>query len=133
MAQINKHALISITVGNATGFSRINFNIPEEMKFTFPLSDLFKMDIIGFNIEKIDFKEEQNKSLIIMHSTILRTKLLNAIFSFSVHKELYNSLKYLLTNEELSKSNNENSISLIKKVIESYPPMIQIVPRLNMQ
>ena len=133
MANINKNALISITRGNATGFSRINFNIPEEMKFTFPLSDLFKMDLIGFNVEKIEFKEEPNRSLIIMHSTIAKTKLLNAIFTFSVHKELFNSLKLLLSNEESSQIDNENSLSLIKKVIESCPPIIQIVPKLNLQ
>ena len=133
MATINKNALISITRGNSTGFSRINFNIPEEMKYTFPLSDLFKMEIIGFNINKIEFKEEQNKSIVIMHSSILRTKLLNAIFTFPVKKELFDNLKDLLSNNNNSQDNNEKSLNLIKKVIETCPPMIQIVPRLNLQ
>ena len=133
MGVINKNALVSITRGKASGFSRIRFNIPEEMKYTFPISDLFKMDVIGFYVEKIEFREEPNKHLILMNCSITRSKLLNAIFSFTVHSEIYNSLKLLISDDKnLSDEANDNSLSLIKKVIETYPPIIQIVPKMNM-
>ena len=133
MANVNKSALISISCGKATGFSRIRFNLPEEMRYTFPVSDLFKMDIIGFNIEKIEFKKENNQNLIIMPSSVTRTKKLNAIFSFSVHLETYEKMQDLLSKETISQDEEDEVITQIKKVIESYPPIIQIVPKMNMQ
>ena len=129
MANINKNALISITRGKSTGFSRIRFNIPEEAKYTFPVNELFKMDVVGFNITNIDFKEEANKQLILMETSITRSKLLKAIFSFAVHSEIYSALKILLANTKETPEEDEDSISLIKKVIETYPPIIQIIPK----
>ena len=130
MANINKNALVSYTRGKSTAFSRIRFNIPEEAKFTFPINELFKMDIVGFNVTSIFFKEENNKCLIVMDSNIVKSKLIKAIFSFSVHQEIYNSLK-LLMNNDFSNDDQEKTLSLIKKVIETYPPMIQIIPKNN--
>ena len=131
MANVNKSALVSITRGKATGFARIRFNIPEEMRYTFPVSDLFKMDIIGFNVEKIECKEDQGKNLILMHASIARTNKLGAIFSFPVHHEIFTKMKETLEKDSLSSQEEDNSILLIKKVIESYPPIIQIIPKIN--
>ena len=131
MAQINKNAIISITQGKATGFSRIRFNIPEEMKYTFPISDLFKMAVIGFEVEEISFKEEQNKHLVVMNAKINRTKLMNAVFSFAVHWESYDSLKTLLKKEILTADDEDLALKQIKKIIETYPPIIQIIPKMN--
>ena len=133
MAQINKNAIISITQGKATGFSRIRFNIPEEMKFTFPLSDLFKMDVIGFEIETINFKEEQNKHLVLMNAKIVRSKLMTATFTFAVHWDSYDSLKTLLKKEILTSDDEDLALIQIKKIIETYPPIIQIIPKMNLQ
>ena len=122
MAQINKNAIISITQGKATGFSRIRFNLPEEMRYTFPISDLFKMDIIGFNVEKIDFKEDQGKHLVLLTTSIIKSKMLNAIFTFAVHWEMYDKLKLIVKQEALS-SDEDYALTQIKKVIETYPPI----------
>ena len=133
MGVINKNALVSISKGNAVGFSKIRFNIPEEMRFAFPISELFKMEVIGFNIEKIEFKEEPGKHLILMNCNISRTALLAAVFSFAVHIETYTSLKELLTNTPGNQDvDDETIISSVKKVVESYPPIIQIIPKMNM-
>lgn len=132
MAQINKNAIISITQGKATGFSRIRFNIPEEMKYTFPLSDLFKMNVIGFEIENISFKEDQAKHLVIMNAKIVRSKLMNAVFTFAVHWESYDGLKTLLKKEILTPDDEDLAINQIKKIIETYPPIIQIIPKMDM-
>ena len=130
MANISKNALVSYTRGKSTAFSRIRFNIPEEAKFTFPINELFKMDIIGFNVNNIYFREENNKFLIVMDSSIVKSKLIKAVFTFSVHQEIYNPLKILM-NEETLTDDQEKTISLIKRVIETYPPMIQIIPKNN--
>ena len=132
MANVNKSALVSITIGKATGFSRIRFNIPEEMRYTFPVNDLFKMDIIGFKIDKIECKSEQGKNLVIMHSSITRTNKLGAIFSFAVHPETFSTTKEILEKEFSNTTEEDVALSLIKKVIESYPPIIQIIPKINM-
>ena len=133
MGVINKNALISITRGKSTGFSRIRFNIPEEMKYTFPVNELFKMDVVGFNVEKIEFREESDKKIISMNCSITRSKMLSSIFSFTVHNETYSSLKSLLTKNMLSDEDDEAALSQIKKVVETYPPIIQIIPKLNLQ
>ena len=133
MAQISKNAIISITQGKATGFSRIRFNLPEEMRFSFPISDLFKMDIIGFNVEKIDFKEDQGKHLVLLTTSIVKSKMLNAVFTFAVHWEMYDKLKLIAKQEILSSADEDFALTQIKKVIETYPPIIQIVPKVNMQ
>lgn len=131
MAQVNKNAIISITQGKATGFSRIRFNIPEEMRYTFPISDLFKMDVIGFNVEKIDFKEDQGKHLVLITASIVKSKMLNAIFTFSVHWETYDALKLITKKETLTTLDEDIALKQIKKVIETYPPIIQIIPKMN--
>ena len=129
MANINKNALVSYTRGKSTAFSRIRFNIPEEAKFTFPINELFKINLIGFNVINIYFREENNKQLIVMESTIVQSKLIKAVFTFAVHPEIYNSLKLIMSQETLE--DQETSLMLIKKVIETYPPMIQIIPKNN--
>ena len=84
---------------------------------------------MSFNVNNVEFKEEQSKYLIVMKADIVRSKLLKAVFSFHVHSEIFNALRLVLTNNLSTSDNEDNSISLIKKVIETYPPIIQIIPK----
>ena len=134
MANINKNALVTITYGKATGTSRVRFNIPEEMQRTFPISELFKTDVVGFNVKKIEFHEAQGQHTISLQCSIANISLLKATLSFGVHESDFYKVKNFLTehSENISVEYENKGIILIKSVIECYPPIIQISPAINM-
>ena len=75
MGIISRNALISISQGKIIGFSKIKFNMPEEMKFAFPISELFKTEIIGFNLQQIEFKQESGKYIVVLNCSITKTNM----------------------------------------------------------
>ena len=128
MANISKSALITITHGKAIGSVRTQFNIPEEMRVMFPVSDLFKMGVIGFNVSKIEFKEDLTKHLIVLICNVTRSKLLGALISYALPQDLYNLLKnQLLEANNNPNYNDEEFVLSITKAINSRPPVIQIM------
>ena len=96
MANICKNALVAITCGKATGTSRVRFNIPAEMQNTFPINELFKIEVIGFIVEKIEFNEGQNVYSLNLRCSITNVSLLKATLTFNVHECDYNKVKDFL-------------------------------------
>ena len=66
------------------------------MQRTFPISELFKTNVVGFNVDKIEFHEGQGLNTICLQCSIATIALLKATLSFNVHESDFFKVKSFL-------------------------------------
>jgi len=121
--------LIKIISGETCGMSLIGMDVPDDMKLNETMKEIVKQDLISVEVEEVELIKSKTEKIASFHCSIDKVNKAKLVLNYNISKDdhmyLYD-FYYKNPNQKLAKDNNK-AIMLIKNIIDSYDPMIQVI------
>jgi len=121
--------LIKIISGETCGMSLIGMDVPDDMKLNETMKEIVKQDLISVEVEEVELIKNKTEKIASFHCSIDKVNKAKLVLNYNISKDdhmyLYD-FYYKNPNQKLAKDNNK-AIMLIKNIIDSYDPMIQVI------
>ena len=123
--------IIKIISGKTCGMSMISMDIPDDMELNQAMKQIKQKNMISVEVEKVKCLKNKEDNIISFCCSIDEIIKSELILNYKISNDDYDTICDFYVkckSPKLAKDNNK-AIILIKNIIESYDPVIQVVSK----
>lgn len=120
--------LIKILSGKTCGMCMIGMDLEDDLELSSPIQQIVKEDLISVEVERVECIQNKEDYIVRLHCSIDEDKKAELILNYEVEPKKFVPLNDFYKKFKTPKRTNNNNmaIMLVKDIIESYDPLIQI-------
>lgn len=121
--------LVKILSGKTCGICMIGMSIPEEMELNRAMKQIINEPLVVADVEQVSFPKNDGENIVSFKCNIDNVKEAQLILNYQISNNDYKNIFafYKSDNSPKNAKNNDKAIKLIKNIIDSYDPMIQVI------
>lgn len=123
--------LIKILSGKTCGMSMISMDIPDNIELNQAMKHIMQQDMIVVEVQKVKCLKSKEDNMISFYCSIDEMPKAELILNYKISNNDYETISdfYAKCKSPKLAKDNAKAIILIKNIIESYDPIIQVASK----